>query len=550
MKHPMVAIGLDAADPALLEEWFAAGELPNLQNLCARGAYGRLDNLDYYKAETPWTSFITGRLPAETGYWSPETFRHDEYRTESAGAYDFRAHPPFYALGPDYRVAVFDVPQSVICDDVNGPQVLAWGAHSPQTDSLSKPETLLDEITHRFGPHPALHNDHGEWWDAEYLHDIHRALATGLERRSAICRHLLNQERWDLFLTVFSETHSAGHDFWHISRPDHPLHAHGQGLFDEDPLLDVYRRADRAVGEVLSAAPADAYKVVFSVHGSDHNVTDVPSMVLLPEFLYRYSFPNKAMLAPGKAGSAVPPPRTPVRMQHWQHEMREYRYDPNPLRRRLKSLVPRRLHARLNRAFGGPLAPDLYDIPELKQRGYGVAWQPAQWYAKSWPRMKAFALPSFSEGYIRINLRGREPQGVVAPENFATVCDEVIQELEALVDPRTGEPVVRQALRVRGTPHEQDPSLPDADIIVNWADTPVDVVDHPRLGRIGPVPYRRTGSHRPRGFWMVEGPGIEPGSMLPTGHAVNLPSTLLELMGAPLPEDATPILRQPALFPK
>ncbi|MEM9623061.1 MAG: nucleotide pyrophosphatase, partial [Pseudomonadota bacterium] len=60
MKTPVIAIGLDAADPVLVEEWLAAGHLPNLANLCAQGGYGRLKNLEYYKAETPWTTFLTG----------------------------------------------------------------------------------------------------------------------------------------------------------------------------------------------------------------------------------------------------------------------------------------------------------------------------------------------------------------------------------------------------------------------------------------------------------------------------------------------------------
>lgn len=57
MKKPVIAIGLDAADPSLLETWMSQGHLKNLRRLRAQGAYTRLNNLDYYRAETPLTTF-------------------------------------------------------------------------------------------------------------------------------------------------------------------------------------------------------------------------------------------------------------------------------------------------------------------------------------------------------------------------------------------------------------------------------------------------------------------------------------------------------------
>jgi hypothetical protein len=84
---------------------------------------------------------------------------------------------------------------------------------------------------------------------------------------------------------------------------------------------------------------------------------------------------------------------------------------------------------------------------------------------------------------------------------------------------------------------DPDPKLPDADLVVLWQEEyATDVVDSPELGRIGPVPYLRTGSHRSRGFMVVQGPGIEPGTSLPHGHALDLAPTVLELMGAPIPD--------------
>ena len=158
-QPPVIAIGLDAADPTVVEQWLAAGHLPNLQRLKAQGAYGRLTNLDYHKAETPWTTFLTGCLPDKTGYWAPYRLQPGTYGIQEVQAYDYREYRPFYTVHPQYKVAAFDIPQSVLDESLDGLQVLAWGAHSPQTPSHSLPEQALAEIQTTHGRHPALHRD-------------------------------------------------------------------------------------------------------------------------------------------------------------------------------------------------------------------------------------------------------------------------------------------------------------------------------------------------------------------------------------------------------
>ncbi|MGD2182342.1 alkaline phosphatase family protein [Lusitaniella coriacea] len=543
MKNHVIAIGLDAADPILLETWMSQGHLKNLQKLRQQGGYGRLTNMEYYKAETPWTTFLTGCLPQKTGYWSPFKFQEGTYEVESVEAYSFNEYQPFYALGDDYRVAVFDMPQSTLADKANGSQVLAWGAHSPQTPSHSQPETLLKDINHRYGKHPALHRDHGDWWDEGYLNRLENALKTGLQKRVGICKDLLEQEQWNLFLTIFGETHSAGHDFWYLSQPDHPLYPHRR--VQKDSMLEVFEAADRALGEILADVPEDTYVVVFSVHGSGNNTTDVSSMFLLPEFLYRWSFPGQVAIAPGKPGTPPPPLELNPKRKTWTGEIWQRKHDANPIKRFLRRQLPSKFHPYLDRIFGAP-KEDLLSPDQLREQDHAIFWQPTMWYSSFWSKMKAFAIPSFSEGYIRINLEGREPQGIVKPEDYNAVCEELIQELHRLVNPRTGEPVVKKVVRTRQSADDRDPKLPDADLVVVWQETPADVVDHPTCGRIGPVPYRRTGSHRDRGFWIARGPQIEPGSTLPQGHGVDLSPTLLELMGAPIPEymDGKPLLQK------
>ena len=538
MKNPVIAIGLDAAEPSLIEPWMAQGHLKHLRSLRDQGAYTRLENFNYYRAETPWTTFLSGCSPTKTGYWAPVKLREGTYDIENIGAYDFAEYPPFYALGDDYRVAIFDLPHSRVSEQINGLQVFAWGAHAPLAPSVSQPAHLLDELTKRHGEHPTLNKDHASCLDLKALRHLQKGLEVGISRRSAICQDLLQREAWDLFLTIFGETHSAEHFLWHLSQPDHPLYQMLGSRLSSDPLLEVFEAIDKAIGEILTKVPDDAYVLIFADHGMGSNIMDLPSMLFLSELLYRYNFPGQVGIAAGQLGKSPGQPFTGMRAKQGSLGMLwSLKHDSNALKRFLRRNTPTKLFDRLEPFFGSSQFPDLISPFQLREQSDPFFYQPAVWYRSFWPRMKAFALPSFSEGYIRINLQGREPEGIVAPDEYEAICDELTQVLYRLKNARTGKPMVQKVIRTRQQATECEPKLPDADLVVLWQeDQTTDVADSPDVGRIGPVPYFRTGSHRSEGFLMAKGPGIAPGSSLPVGHALDLAPTILKLMGAPIPE--------------
>lgn len=524
MTSPVIAIGLDAAEPVLVERWMDAGMLPTLSRLRDRGVYRRLANFEYCRAEAACTSFLTGCSPWRTGRWAPFKFTGATYGVENRQAYEFDEYPPFYAVGDDYRVAIFDLPQTRLNDRVNGIQVLGWGAHSPRTTRTSRPAGLLEDLTAEYGEHPTYEKDHVNLWDRAAMQWLNQGLQTGIARRARICRDLIQREPWDLFLTYFGETHSAGHFFWHLSESDHPLHEKGQAA---NPLLEVFQAMDKGLAEMLAAAPADARVVLFSDHGMEANSTDLPSLVFLPELLYRWNFPGQFGLEPGRSGPP-PAPVQPRAGRSWTDEVWARKHDRNPLTRAMRRRLPVEFfHYAIERRLGINTIPL---CPEDCRLGH----QPPMWYHPAWPAMQAFALPSFSEGYIRINLRGRERDGLVAPEDYDRVCDAVEALLGGMRDARTGTPMVRRIVRPRTGATRDDPKLPDPDLLVLWTAQPTDVVDTP-CGRIGPVPFQRTGSHVERGFLLASGPGIDEAAVPQDAHALDLAPTILALMDAPLP---------------
>src|SRR5262249_38751407 len=146
------------------------------------------------------------------------------------------------------------------------------------------------------------------------------------------------------------------------------------------------------------------------------------------------------------------------------------------------------------------------DLPIMHEE---IDWQPASRYRLFWPHMKAFAIPSFYDGRLRVNLLGRERYGVVSPNRYYELISEIKSLLHDCIDPLTSEPVVEEFHQPSVQPADRSPT--EADLCVHWRGLPTGM-QHPKYGKIGPIPYRRTGGHSgPRGFLYYVGSGLSSG---------------------------------------
>ncbi len=543
MKSRVIAIGLDSAEPRLLEKWMAEGHLPNLSKLRETGAYSRLENtVDYAgglteqsATEASWTAFLTGCSLDKVGYWGTVKYHADRCeatKNNEDGSYYFDPYKPFYAqLNSDYKVITFDIPTAKPVQGVNGIQVQDWGGHFPFSTGWSQPSNLISDINQTHGKNPVLLKDHGYWWNENYIQDIQQRMWKSIEKRAEICCDLLKKEPWDLFVTTFIDTHSASHSIWHLSESTgHPLFQY-VGKEGSDPLLKTFQLIDSAIGKILAEVPDDTHVVCFSVHGMGNNVTDLNSMAFLPEVLYRYNFPGKIGIASEGNNSSVPPIITKPLGKGWSGITWRQKYEPNPIKRFFRKFTPARY-------LKDAPDSDWISPAELDEIKDPLSRMPAEWLKKTWPKMKAFAIPSFSDGHIRINLKGREKYGIVSLSEYDEICDELVQLLLGLTNPRTGEAIVDKVVRTRKSPSQKDDkSLPDADLIVKWRENvPVDVVDSPNVGRIGPLPFYRTGGHRASGFIIANGPKVDSNLELNSPHLLDLTPTIMGLLGASIPE--------------
>lgn len=544
MSNSVVAIGLDAANPELMEKWINKGLLPNLAKLKEKGSFGKLESsINHHRAEVAWPVFLSGCLSSKTGYWGPVEFDSEEYTFTDPGyekgGYDFKEYPPFYAgLGKEFPVAVFDMPQTVLREDVSGAQVLGWGGHARMTPQQSLPEGLVSELIQKHGENPLLDTDSITEAKEGDFERFMSGVELGIKRKADIVKDLLERQKWSLMLTIFGEAHSAQHYLWHKSQP------HTVNWSDKppknDPLLKTFQLMDAAIGEIVAAAGEDANIVVFSIHGTCSNTGDLGANVFLPEMLYRWNFPGKYAIGPGEISNLPMPKPRMATESSWFAEVWQLRYEPNKVKFLARHRVPFQLYhkLRLERLTGKESETALDYKPPL-------FWLPASWYSSHWKSMKAFALPSYSDGYIRINVEGRDKHGVVKPEDYDAVCDEVIEMLLEVRDGRKGERLITDVVRTRKSPFDSNRQSSDADIVVIFdeRDCPADVVIHPTLGQIGPVPFNRSGGHYSAGFMLASGPDVPQGGGI-HGDVIGVGPTILSMMGAPVPEhmDGKPLV--------
>jgi predicted AlkP superfamily phosphohydrolase/phosphomutase len=527
----VLAIGLDGLEVTFAERLMAAGEMPALAALRQRAARFLLDHGPAQRTGLAWEHVASGLSPEAGRRWAAVEFDPASYRAWQEGA----RFAPWWA-GLDRRVVAFDTPYVDLRRAPNTRGVVAWGAHDPGTATAARPRELLADFLRRFGDYPSQWTYGTPWPSPARTREMSTALTRALETRAQAARWLATERcrDWDLFIAVAGEVHGTIEGLWHGVDPAHPLHEHPSAAEAARGLIEVHRALDRMVGQLVASA-GDAAIVAFTMGGMGANHSDVQSMVLLPELLYREAFGRSRLAVPAEWIGA--PREVPLLKEDETWESSSARWVPmpppersRPAYERLRAFVRGRpmLEAGLRGVRAAVLEWRSASAPTPR---HDLQWQPARRYAEHWPRMRAFALPSFYDGRIRINLRGRERDGVVEPSRYEDTCLSVEALLHECRNPLSGEPAVASIERAQ----TRDPMAlggSESDLLVIWRGVAT-ALEHPRLGLIGPAALRRTGGHTgAHGVAYVAAPLLAAGD-----HGVrssfDVVPTLVQLLGCP-----------------
>jgi predicted AlkP superfamily phosphohydrolase/phosphomutase len=517
----LVMLGIDAANPALLERWAADGTLPNLAALIARGVVAHTEGVEGFFVGSTWPTMYTGTSPASHGVHYLLQLVPGTYRLHWVANAEFVRRQAFWtALSrAGRRVAVLDVPLTRMEHDLNGVQVVEWGGHDSLYGFRATPDDLASSLRARHGDHPLGGSCDRSNRTAEDYANFVGLLEAGVQRKAAWTAELLARGGWDLFIQVFTESHCAGHQCWHLHDPHHPAHDAAFVAAYGDPLRRVYCAIDAAIGEVLAQA-GEARVIVFTAHGMAHRYG---AQFLLRDILVRLG----VTVPDAPAGAGTDSGGRARRISRWVwHRL------PESVRRSIQPL----------RRIGGRATSSAARTPSLRV---------------DVERSRCFPVGNgLAVGGIRLNLAGREPNGVLEPGAVADeFCAQLSAELIDLVDDRTGRPLVRRVVRTSALyAGDRIDALPD--LLVEWDDaTPLEsaALGDPSRGRLrarsdtigvveGVNDYARTGEHRPGGWMVAAGPGIAAGSLDRTVSLLDLAPTACAMLGVEIDHvDGRPI---------
>ena len=129
--------------------------------------------------------------------------------------------------------------------------------------------------------------------------------------------------------------------------------------------------------------------------------------------------------------------------------------------------------------------------------------------ALDWRSTPGFVLPTGGEGYIRLNLAGREAQGILEPGGgpHRRYVDSIREGFLSLHNGSTGEPLVEAITDMAERfPGPRSGNLPD--FSVTWRPgRPTTVVHSDQLGTFrGRLKTGRDGNHRAVAFAAIAGP--------------------------------------------
>jgi len=501
---PVVMIGWDAADWRLVQALAGAGELPTLASLLRDGVHGALRSVAETYAGGVWPTFYTGKGPEWHGIYHNKLWRQERMRCETVNP-AWLPERPFWerwARGSGARVCAIDVPMTLGQPaEIDGIQIAGWATHDLVSRGTAPPGVWRD-LRRRFG-RPIMEPEHFGPQTPDSLRRLRRNLVSGTRQQGALCADLLARERWDLFLAVFGAPHRAGHYLFDLSQ----LSEQNAASLDRESRLElagglvgVYRACDEALARILDAAPAGARVLVFAVHGMQKN--------------RGWSDLCPALVDRMQRGGASDAPK-------------------HGLLYRLKTALPPRL------------AEDAVSLLPLSVRQRLVS----VWSAKmfDWSRTEYFPLPMDQAGYLRVNLRGREAEGIVDPgAAYDALCDRLTEDLLTWCDLASGRPIVSEVHRAwRDAPPEASHRDGLPDLVVTWSDelaTESPGVTSPRFGEVrlparGRLPSGRSGNHRNEGWFAAAGPGV--GAARNDGHIVDLASTVHEWLSLDAPADLT-----------
>lgn len=502
-KKELLIFGLDGVTFDLLDRWFNRGELPFLERLINTGVSGRMTSTIPPNSGPAWTTFQTGVNPGKHGIFDWRSSGLESYGKGMVDASSVQAQTIWNLVGQaGKRVGVIGVPVTYPPKEVNG--FMTTGVLTPkEAEDYVYPPKLKEEIekkvgSYRVAPSHAEMAINKKQWVEE--------LKESIENKEKAALHLLSNQEWDLSMVYFMETDTVSHHLF----PEEVGSDGEERVLDHDsrePVLEIYKRVEAAVKNIYNqTAEKDTHVMIVSDHGFGPLkwIFNVNSWLLKKGYL---KLKRSALIRVKKAISKL-------------------------------GLNQKNLYK-----IGDLLGP-LARGKEWEMEGFNEILAKLFLSLKDvdWKNTKAYSRGGVT-GALRLNVKGREPSGSIAPKDASTVQQELMEELKELRNPYTGKPVIDQVFKNEEV-YDGPRSFQGPDVLFMTRGLRTDtggLTVFKTLDSVIPA-FAINGTHRMEGIFAARGPNYCNGGKVDGLEIVDPASIILHTLGLKIPSymDGTP----------
>ena len=488
----VVVIGLDGATLDLLEPWMDAGELPNLDTLRKKGAYGRLRSTTPYYSAPAWVSIVTGCNPGKHGIY--DFFRTDTCSKKLISGLDRKVPAIWNLLTDDEKKSiVVNVPGTYPPEEING--VMVTGLLTPSLESeYTYPHELKKDLVDgklgRYELEQVAVDDIPKHLAARYApKKLVQMINSVTTSHAVVTMNLMKTREWDFAMVVFRGTDDAQHLLW----------------TQKELLLSCYKTADHYIGEIMTLYP-DAAIIVVSDHG-----------FYQPK---KYLYVNNVLYNEGYLKTRTDPRRSlDTLFMVFFDKVSKLLFHLVPMEKIVRSPLGRKIIL----SGGG-------------NRNIDYAHTKAMYH-------------SICSRGIRILLKDKVEKGIVEKQEYDSLRQELIALFSNLSDPETGESVVEQVYRwedLYGNDAVNDPLDLILDLKKGYGtqellgspgrfrdlfqpkNTPLPTLTTPGF-------YDWIGDHAPEGIVFLYGSDFKTNQQI-TASVTDVVPTILAFLDAPIPE--------------
>ncbi len=265
-------VGLDGTPFSLLKTLANDGVLPNLSRIFESGTFSPMTTALPEISSVAWTSFMTGKNPGKHNIFGFADLRPESYEMFFPNYLDMQSETLWDILSKNQkRSVIINMPSTYPAQELNG--VLIAGFVAPNYEKAFYPSQLAEkfkEMDYRIDLdlEKALQSKDFLINDIEETH----------ERRERAILSLMENEEWDLFTAVITETDRLHHFLWdELENSD----SHYREAF-----IKYYKRVDNFLGKMNKKIDDDTLFVIVS----DHGFCKVNKQVYLNHWLERAGY--------------------------------------------------------------------------------------------------------------------------------------------------------------------------------------------------------------------------------------------------------------------